>query len=79
MATWLNLQLAGSDGIRRKLQAGIGAKVDANEVANFDITVNLQPETVTKEEEATMNSANDVASKGFAVLGMMFASAYAMW
>jgi len=79
IAGGLTLQLAGPDGIPRKLQAGIGAKVDANEVANFDITVNLQPETVTKEEEATMNSANDVASKGFAVLGMMFASAYAMW
>ena len=75
------MRLAGSDGIRRKLQAGIGAKVDANEVATFHITVNLQPETVTKEEEATMNSANTntIASKGFAVLGMMSASAYAMW
>ena len=79
IAGGLTLQLAGPDGIPRKLQAGIGAKVDVNEVANFDITVNLQPETVTKEEEAMMNSGNDVASKGFAVLGMMFASAYAMW
>lgn len=65
------LKLAGA---RRNIQADV-----ANEEASFELAVSLQSEAATDEEAAMINSADSVAGKNFAILGMIFAAAYALW
>jgi hypothetical protein len=91
-ATDANIAVSGAltvkldDGTRRRLAISKPARalqVDSNNEAGFDLTIDLQPDADAgldlEGEGAMMNSAKAAASKGFAVLGMMVASAYALW
>ena len=63
--------------IDRLLQAA-----NDEETASFDVNVQLasEPELALEGgEEVMMNSANAAAGKAFAILGMVFASAFALF
>ena len=52
------------------------------ETAEFSVNVGLAPEpalALEGGEEVMMNSANAAAGKAFAIIGMVFASAFALW
>ena len=75
----LVMKLAGSDGSGRNLKTNIGAKLDADEEASFEIEVTLQRE-LAFTGETSLNSAANVASCK-EVIGpvMILALANAMW
>ena len=56
---------------------------DADNEAGLNLKIDLQPNAGAgldlEGEGAMMNSAKAAASKGFAALGVMVASAYALW
>ena len=52
------------------------------ETAEFNLDINLTPKpelALDGEDDVMMNSAKATAGKAFAILGMVFASAIALW
>ena len=66
-------------GIGRNLKTDIGAKLDYNDEASFEIEVTLQEELAFVEETSLNSAANVASSKGVIGLGMLLAWANVMW
>ena len=72
----LVMELGGSG---RNLKTDIGAKLDPNDEASFEIEVTLQRESAFVEESSSNSAANVASSKGVIGSVIVLACAYAMW
>ena len=75
----LVMKLAGSDGSGRNLKTNIGAKLDADEEASFEIEVTLQRELAFVGETSLNSAANIASSNGVIGFVVLLAWANAMW